>query len=76
MHSLEIDYLVIQQQHKDRLRNIEHEQLLQVAKLQPGINTKLYRKTTSWLGRQMVKWGSKLQEYDPTPPSETYILKT
>ena len=76
MHSLEIDYLVMQEQHKDRLRNIEREQLLQVAKLQHGIDLKSYRKATRWLGKQMVKWGSKLQGYDTTSPSETYILIT
>lgn len=76
MHSLEIELLVIQQQHKDRLRNIEREQLVQAARLQHGIELKPYRKATSWLGKQMVKWGSKLQEYDTTSPSETYILKT
>lgn len=76
MHSLEIDYLVMQEQHKDRLRNIERERLIQAAGLQHGIDLKSYRKVTGWLGKQMVKWGSKLQEYDTTSPSETYILKT
>ena len=76
MHSLEIDYLVVQEQHKDRLRTIERERLAQATKLQHRLNLKLYRRVTNWLGKQMVKWGSKLQEYDTTAPSETYVLKT
>ena len=76
MHSLEIDYLVVQEQHKDRLRELERERLLQAAGLRQGVDLKSYRKAANWLGKQMVKWGSKLQDYDTTSPSETYALKT
>ena len=76
MHSLEIEFLVMKEQHKDRLRELERERLLQAAKLQHGVDLKSYRKAANWLGGQMVKWGSKLQEFDTTSPSETYILKT
>ena len=62
----EMHYLVYKEQYKDRLRDMEHQQLLQAAGLQQGISLKLYRKAVSWLGVQMVKWGSKLQSYDAT----------
>ena len=76
MHSLEVEYLVRQEYYKDRLRELERERLLQAAGLQQGVDFKSYRKAANWLGKQMVKWGSKLQEYDTTSPSETYALKT
>ena len=59
----EMHYSVYKEQHKDRLREIEHQHLLQAAGLQQSISSKLYRRTVSWLGIQMVKWGSKLQSY-------------
>ena len=69
MFSPETSYLVHQEQHKDRLREIEHQQLLQAAGLQ-GVSLKSSRKAVSWLGTQMVKWGSKLQGYDVTPSTK------
>jgi hypothetical protein len=64
MHSPELSYLVYQEQYKNCLREIEHQQLLRVARLKPSLSVKLYRNVVGWLGMQMVKWGSKLQNYD------------
>jgi len=76
MHSLEIDFLVMQEQYKDGSPNAEHEQSAQTDGLQQGFDSKSYQKVTGWFGKQMVKWGSKLQGYDTSSPSETCILRT
>ena len=61
MHSPQVHYLIHKTQYQDRLREIEHDHLLQVAGLSKDSN---YRKAAWWLGMQMVKWGSKLQNLD------------
>lgn len=76
MLSPELHYLVSQEQHKDRLRDLEHQQLLQAAGLQAGVNFKPHRQAAGWLGSQMVKWGSKLQSYGATPPSNRMTVET
>ena len=76
MHSLEIDYLVMQEQYKDCSPNVEQEQSAQADGLQQEFDSKSYQNVTGWFGKQMVKWGSKLQGYDTPSPSETCILKT
>ena len=53
---------LVHEQHEDRLRDLEQQQLLQTAGLNPSINLKIPRKAVQWLGGQMVKWGTKLQE--------------
>jgi hypothetical protein len=59
-------YLIHEERIKDCLREIEHQRLLRVAGVQESTTLKLYRQVLNWLGRQMVKWGTKLQGY-PTP---------
>ncbi len=76
MFSPEINLLVQQEKCKDRLRDIEHQQLLQAAGVQRVANLQSHRKAAGWLGKQMVKWGSKLQNYDTTLPSNTMIVET
>jgi hypothetical protein len=70
MYSLEINHLVSQEQHKDRLREIEHQQLLQAAGLEQDAGLKSHRKAASWLGSQMMKWGEKLQGFDTQASSK------
>jgi hypothetical protein len=62
MHYL-VFYLAHKERYKIRLREIEHQRLLRVAGLQESTTLKLYRQFLKWLGRQMVKWGTKLQSY-------------
>jgi len=50
------------------MREIEHQHLLQIAGLQGSTITKWRRHVVSWLGKQMVAWGSKLQSYEATAP--------
>ena len=69
MHTPEMHYLVYKEQHKDRLREIEHQRLLKIAGLQESASLKLFRQLLKWLGRQMVRWGTKLQGY-ATPDKE------
>ena len=68
MLSPEINHLVTQEKLKDRLREIERQQFIQAAGFQNTTNPMLSRKTAKWLGGQMIKWGTKLQELD-TPPA-------
>jgi hypothetical protein len=62
MYLSENHYLVNHEQHLDRLRNLEHRQLCQVAGWQ-GFSSKLYQETVSRLGIQLVNWGTKLQSF-------------
>jgi len=52
--------LVNHEQYRDRLRQMEHLQLLRRIE-QPGLGSKVYQKIVSWLGTQLVNWGTKLQ---------------
>ena len=71
MFPIGLIYLVGKEQHKDRLRAKEREQLIKAAGLrQPG-NRVSRQKVAHWLGTQMVKWGSKLQRYEPEASSWT-----
>ncbi|MBN1217659.1 MAG: hypothetical protein JXM69_01925 [Anaerolineae bacterium] len=70
MNTSERPYLIHKKQQKDRarVREIEHQRLLVMAGLLEGFAPKMYRQGVSWLGRQMVRWGAKLQNYGPTTP--------
>jgi hypothetical protein len=50
------------QQWQDRLRDIEHQNLLKTIGAQSP-NLTIYRKAISWLGIQLVNWGTRLQNY-------------
>ena len=65
----EKDLLIHQEQHKDRLREMERRQLLREAGLDSDLATLAPRKAARWLGTQMVKWGTKLQDGDAPTPS-------
>jgi hypothetical protein len=56
--SLQLDYLVRKERYQDFIREAEREGLRQMVK-QPSIHQQVVR----WLGAQMVKWGSTLQNY-------------
>ena len=59
----EIHFLIYQEQHRDRLQAMERRRWLQAAGLDQGVSLKLYRGAIGWLGKQMVQWGSQLQNY-------------
>ena len=62
MLSPEINYMVSQEQHNDRIRQFEQEQQLQTLDSeQTIIYPKQYQQAANWLGHQMIKWGTKLQ---------------
>ena len=52
--------LVDHERYQDRLREIEHLRLLRLVERQ-SLGSKVYRVTVSWLGTQLVNWGTKLQ---------------
>lgn len=52
MFDWELDYLARKERIKDLMRDAEQAQRIDTA--QPGANI------ARWLGKQMIKWGSKL----------------
>jgi hypothetical protein len=66
VNTSEMRYLINKEQQKDWGREIKQQRLLAMAGLPEGLALKMYRQSVSWLGRQMVKWGAKLQNYGPT----------
>ncbi len=58
-------YLVNKECLKDRGRELEHQWLIQTAELQQSVIRGWPGKVANWVGIQLVKWGSKLQGYDP-----------
>jgi len=62
-------YTIYQEQLQDRLRDIQRRQLLQAAELNRKVRPKLYRQTVGWLGMQMVRWGSTLQNLGAGSPA-------
>lgn len=64
--SLQIDYLVRKEQYQDLIREAEREWLYEMVKQQSNQPLAL-RQVAGWLGAQMVKWGSALQNYAASP---------
>ena len=75
MFSPEIHCLVVKEQKKDLLADIENQRLLQIAGFHPAVTFKSVSKTINQLGTQLIIWGAKLQSYDPTPISTTTANK-
>ncbi len=72
MFSPEMNYLVALEQHRDRLRAIEHDQLLQIVGVQTG---RAWPKTLcGWLGRRLQVVGAKLEQFGE-PPCPQRALK-
>ena len=65
MFSLEVAFQVRQEQIKDELRDLEQQNLIKLAAAQQRDRGGPYLKAVNWLGSQMVKWGLKMQSYDP-----------
>jgi hypothetical protein len=69
MFSIELVFLVRQEQLKDQLRELKRQNLVRIATAQQRDDDGLLIKAVNGLGRQMVKWGVKLQNYAPTARS-------
>jgi len=65
MFSPEIHFLVGKEQYKDRRREIERRQLMQITRVGKLANRKPLRKVAGWFGTRLVMWGLKLQRYQP-----------
>lgn len=61
--SLQMEYLVQKEKYQDLIREAEQDRWLQIAKQQKMGQRSLHRNVASWMGVQMIKWGSKLQHY-------------
>lgn len=72
MFSYEIDRLVFMEQHQDRLRLAEQLRLVRQVRQQTMVVSPLHRRIVSWVGAQMVKVGTRLQ--DGTAPVGTAAI--
>lgn len=61
--SLDVDYLIHKEKYQEMIRAAERDRLLQLAKCHKTGQPSLHRNLAAWMGVQMVKWGSKLQQY-------------
>ncbi len=59
--------LVYKERQHELLREAARQQLIQTARLHRSANRKAHRSIAGWIGLQMVKWGTKLQHYEPVP---------
>jgi predicted oxidoreductase (fatty acid repression mutant protein) len=59
--------LVYKERQQDLLREAARQQLIQTAKRHRSANRKVRQSVAGWVGVQMVKWGAKLQHYEPVP---------
>ena len=75
MLSPETTYLVKQEQHKDRIRQLQQQQLLQQVELNKS-RWETHKKVAGWLGNRMVTWGAKLESYGTATHSKAMTLKT
>jgi hypothetical protein len=66
----DLDFMTRKERQQELLREAEREQLIQLAQLSRAGEPKTHRKAAGWLGHQMVKWGSKLQDYGTTSLSQ------
>ena len=57
--------MVNKERHKDRLREVERQRLIQAAGLEQSGNIERLEKVANLIGIQMVRWGSKLPGNDP-----------
>jgi hypothetical protein len=64
----EWDYLLSLEQHRERLRNLERRQLVQLASRQRAANQAIHRRVVGWIGGRLVRWGLALQQYGPQSP--------
>lgn len=74
MSSLQVDYLVQKEKYQDLIRAAEQDRLLQVVKQQNTSHGGLHRNLVGWIGLQLVKWGSKLQQYGSVSTNQTKYL--
>lgn len=65
MFSPETDHLVNKERHKDRLRELEHQQLIRTAEGQPPGNEGRLGQVVGWVRNRLVAWGSKMQRNIP-----------
>jgi hypothetical protein len=66
MLSGDIHFLLRKQQYEDALQRAAEERLVRAS--QEVINEgKIHLRIAHWVGIQMIKWGSKLEQWDITP---------
>lgn len=56
-------------------KTTDHKLLSQTVRHEHLANKIWFHNLTNWLGTQMVKWGSKLQQYDSVSPPKVASTK-
>ena len=56
-----LDYIVKQEQHRDRLRAAEQERLVRAALAGRRRRTRVFGPLLVWLGNRMIAWGWRLR---------------
>jgi hypothetical protein len=62
------NHLLMLHQEKIKEHQRQSQQLRWLQEIEASGNPRPYRQILNWAGAQMVKWGTKLQSYEPTPP--------
>ena len=65
MLSGDIHFLLRTQQYEDALQRAADEQLVRASQ-QVSNNEMLHLKVAHWIGIQMIRWGSKLEQWNTT----------
>ena len=66
MLSGDIHFLLRKQRYEDALQRAADERLVRVSH-EAFNDEKLLLRITHWVGIQMIKWGSRLEQWDRTP---------
>ena len=67
--------LVKQEQHTDRIKQLQRQQLFQEAGPR-NAQWEAHKKAVGWLGNRMVKWGARLETYGTATRSKAMTLKS
>lgn len=70
MHPSHLEYLAHKKRFEELRMEAERDRLLQAAKSEIAVPSPAHRRAASWVGAQMVKWGSRLQYYGTLSSSE------
>ncbi len=66
MLSGDIHFLLRRQQYEDALQRAADERLVRASQ-EVFNNEMLHLRVAHWIGMQMIKWGSRLEQWDTTP---------
>ena len=75
LYPTEVDYLVRKERYEDMIREAERIRLVQAAGIVPHSEGKIFRRLAGWLGRQLIKLGSRLKRYGTISPARPVVSR-